>query len=379
MELKNKNIVLISPQSWGTMFIAKHHYAVELGKRGNNVFFINPPDQTSFGLGSLFKIKKIDQYPGVFLVDHKLFFPYILRFHLPWLFKWLMQIHTLRLIRWLDKKIDIVWSFDLSNLYPLVLFPNGAYKIFHPVDEPSLNNVIEPAIGSNIIFSVTREILDKYKDLAVPKHLINHGVSEEFFKYSDTTRKMNSPIRVGLSGNFTRPDVDRAILLEIIRENPGCIFEFWGSYQPKDANLSVQVGDSDFQQFIEMLKNSQNVFLHGPVKPSVLASEIGKMDAFLICYDIEKDPSKGTNYHKIMEYLSTGKIIISNNVTSYVDYPDLVIMNASRKDNHDLPDLFLDTIKKLDYYNSIALQEKRINFAHSNQYPQQLERIEKLL
>ena len=43
--LKNKKILLISPQSWGTMFVAKHHYAIELAKLGNEVYFFESTGQ----------------------------------------------------------------------------------------------------------------------------------------------------------------------------------------------------------------------------------------------------------------------------------------------------------------------------------------------
>jgi hypothetical protein len=43
--LKNKTILVISPNNWGTMHISKHHYAIELARLGNSVYFLNPPNQ----------------------------------------------------------------------------------------------------------------------------------------------------------------------------------------------------------------------------------------------------------------------------------------------------------------------------------------------
>ena len=43
--LRNKTILIISPQAWGKMFLSKHHYAIELAKRGNAVYFLNPPGE----------------------------------------------------------------------------------------------------------------------------------------------------------------------------------------------------------------------------------------------------------------------------------------------------------------------------------------------
>lgn len=43
----NKTILIISPEPWGKMMISKHHYALELAKLGNEVYFLNPPNNNS--------------------------------------------------------------------------------------------------------------------------------------------------------------------------------------------------------------------------------------------------------------------------------------------------------------------------------------------
>src|SRR5690606_7932563 len=122
-----------------------------------------------------------------------------------------------------------------------------------------------------------------------------------------------------------------------------------------------------------------NVVIHGSLLPEILAVKLKEVDAFLICYDINKDQSKGTNYHKILEYLATGKIIISSNVSSYKDYPDLIAMNDCRNNNDHLPILFKQVISNLDYYNNLQIQEKRIRFAQSFSYEKQIKKIERLI
>jgi hypothetical protein len=111
------------------------------------------------------------------------------------------------------------------------------------------------------------------------------------------------------------------------------------------------------------------------LKTAELAEQLNSMDILLICYDIEKDQSKGTNYHKVMEYLSTGKVIVSNNITTYSSEPDLVRMSKERSGNKELPVLFRDTVANLRSYNSPELMEKRKNFARQNSYRNQLELI----
>jgi hypothetical protein len=127
------------------------------------------------------------------------------------------------------------------------------------------------------------------------------------------------------------------------------------------------------------LQQAPNVVLHGMVSPSVLATAIQDMDAFLICYDIDKDQSKGTNYHKIMEYLSTGKVIVSNNVTTYQNKPDLLHMPFSRNHNQELSIYFKHAVKNIDIFNHESKQSARFIFAQENSYHVQLEKISKYI
>ena len=71
---------------------------------------------------------------------------------------------------------------------------------------------------------------------------------------------------------------------------------------------------------------------------------------FIICYCIIRDHSKGTNYHKILEYLSTGKIVISNNITVYKDKPNFVQIPFFRENNKGLSGIFRNVLKEIDRF-----------------------------
>lgn len=371
--LKNKTILIISPQSWGKMLLSKHHYAIELARYGNKVYFLNPPQKVK---PQKISIRKNEHTANLFTIDHALFFPSILKFHLPGLFYFLMRFQVKRILRAIPEPVDIVWSFDLGNYYPFSYFPEKSFKIFHPVDEPLNAAAIEAAKGAQVIISVTREILEKYSRYQVPRHVINHGLPDEFVMSGSTGKKDHPHLQVGLSGNWLRPDIDTACLERIIRENPDVQFGFWGSYQLKQSNIG---GDKVNDELIRFLQQAPNVQLHGPVSSRELARALHAMDAFLICYDVQKDQSKGTNYHKVMEYLSTGKVIVSNNITAYDQQPDLVQMVAERTHNNNLPDLFKKVIAEIDHYNAIGLIQKRRQYAYDNLYTKQVQRIEQLL
>jgi hypothetical protein len=160
--------------------------------------------------------------------------------------------------------------------------------------------------------------------------------------------------------------------------NPEILFECWGSYEPGMSNIGGGDGNQ-VADFIRSLKGRSNVILHGTVTTEVLAKELRRMDAFLICYDIRRDQSKGTNYHKVMEYLSRGKVIISNNITTYAQQPELIRMIGSREGNDELPALFRSTMADLPIHNSLTLQQGRIGYARQNSYFKQTDKIAHLV
>lgn len=378
--LRDKVILLISPQSWGNMYIAKHHYALELARLGNIVYFLNPPEPT-MRLAEIKKRAVIEQSAAnknLYIIHHHLFFPYVFKFHAKKLFLSLMRFHIKSILRQIGKNPDIIWSFDLGNMYPFSFFPVNALKVFHPVDEPTNAEALKCGKDADIIFSVTTEILEKYRHFNVPAIFVHHGVPDEFFDVKKQQPETNGNIRIGVSGNFLRPDIDRETFLRIVTENEHVVFECWGAYENNQANLGTD-STGQAKHFVESLKKRPNVIFHGPVKTFQLAEGFQHMDAFFICYDINKDASKGTNYHKIMEYLSTGKVVISNNVTTYKGKPELVQMVEERTNNDKLPFLFKEVIDNLSKYNSADLRTKRIEFAKNNRYSNNIRLIEKAL
>jgi hypothetical protein len=357
------------------MMISKHHYALNFARRGNKVFFINPPNDPE--PREKLELKNSGVEDNLLIISQKLFFPYSLKFHAMPVYHWLMQWQIRKIIE-LTGPPDIVWSFDIGYIYPLKYFPDSAIKVFHPVDEPTDKISIEAANGADVIFSVTREILDKYQHLTIPRFFVNHGLTREFLEVAESQGLPHTGVRIGFSGNLMREDLDRETLIEIVRGNPDIKFEFWGTFHGKDSNLGESISPS-FKTFINGLQDCPNVILHGPVSSEALASGYGNMDGFLICYDIQKDQSHGTNYHKIMEFLSTGKVIISNNVTTYQNYPDLLVMTTDRQSNRELPEIFRNVVGNIGKYNDPKIQEKRRNFAKDNTYSNQVERIDTYL
>jgi glycosyltransferase involved in cell wall biosynthesis len=359
-----KRAFVISPQLWGKMMISKHHYAVEFAKMGFDVFFINPPKENKLFSPINIEISQTD-FDRLWIVNHNLIFSYYFKFHIPWLHHLLIYFQRFLLIKKLGKP-DLILSFDLTNNFPFRGLK--CKKIFFAADEPKRRQNFVSAMGADLIVSVSRHILDLYDTFypTCPKILINHGLSTDFLNIPKSLSKKYLGINIGLSGNFLFNDIDYNTLCQIICENQNIYFHFYGVYKKEESNIGYD-DSSEIMETLSKLKSKPNVYFHGILSKIDLAIELNQMDAFLICYSPEKGQSSGSNSHKILEYLSTGKTIISSNFSFYENL-DLFSMNSKRQSNEGLSELFKASINNLEMLNNTEMQTLRINYARKFTY-----------
>jgi len=358
MELKNKTILIISPQQWDGLKLSKHHYAEELVKLGNKVYFLPPPIKNK----QFCSINKLNN--GVLLIKYAHFFPYNLFFHAKWLYFILLKLHVKYILKHLDK-IDIVWSFDGLRFLNLNLF-KATHKIYHPVDFQDDNYFIKPAKTSDIIISLTDKILDKFVSFK-NVHKIGHGVSELFLDAFNSNYKPNNQLSFCYSGNLTLKGVNIKEIKKVIEKARHIKFHFIGPYS-EDNEAE--------KEYISFLKSQSNVKLYGLLTPMQMKEIYVNMDGFILCYDEKKELNGGTNSHKILEYLSTGKVIISSFIAEYQHHTDLLEMSKGKE---SFSEVFMDRISKINFYNSPEKINLRHNYAKNNTYRKQILKIEKLL
>src|SRR5688572_20808755 len=375
MRFTGQVIFIISYEKWGAMLMSKHHYAIQLSKAGNKVFFINHPDRRKSMERGQINVAETG-YNNLFVVEHRLFYPYFLKFKFSSLFDFLTGMHVRNIIRKVGVYPDIVWSFDTGNTIPLKLFPKSKLRILMPVDGPfGHKDELRSAETADVIISVTDRILNVFRKFQVPKLLINHGVADVFL--ADYNKPDKNPIRVGYSGSLIRNDLDTAVFLNIIQGHPDIIFEFWGEYDYNKSNIHLpQDVLKETRVFLDTLRRLSNVILHGTVDSAKLAESLAGMNALLICYRIKNDQ----NHHKVLEYLGTGKVIVSNYMSSYKDEdPDLINMVNNNENNTELSGLFDTVISNLGFHNAPEKQEKRKTFAKKYSYSANIRRIEEFI
>ena len=375
MKLNDKTILIISPEYWGINRISKHHYALELAKRNNTVYFLNPP---SIILDNYdISLKKINK--NLIIITYSLYLrglnllPNIIR-------KYFHYIQANNLLKSIKEKIDIVWSFDPYRFQNLTVF-RAILNIYHAVDIHKTKVELDIANNADIILATSDKILERFVSVKKPKFKINHGLAEYFIgdenvqingkkDYSNEI-SINKNIKAGYVGNLFYKYLDVKVFKSIIRQNERVFFYFIGPYEK--SNL---VGDEHNLSFIKFLQNCENVHLIGPKPSTDLPFYLNHLDIFLLCYSGDKNVAEMANPHKMLEYLSTGKAVVSHYVDEYIGYPDLIEMVES---NRELPVKFKEVVCNIEYYNSPIKSEARKAFAFQNTYMKQLDRIENLI
>ncbi len=359
------------------MKISKHHYALELAERGNNVYFINPPQ---YQLNENILVENISE--NLKILSYKPVFPFKIRFHARWLYDYLIRIQIKKILKYTEKKVDVIWCFETNLFSNLKLF-NADISIYHPVD--MVDGVYQKKIinSASAIITLSEVIKVKLQKETPQKniHFIGHGLNKDFAEQAKSylqniKTRTQQQTNACFIGNLMIKSLDRNTFRAIIEQNQNVKFTFYGSYILRDANIGGEESQETIP-FSDFLKLQPNVLLAGPKNPNEILAELHQFDVFILLINPQNDINKGSNSHKILEYLSTGKVVVSNHVSTY-SQTGLIEM-VQEMNNEKFPTLFQKVISNLEHYNSPELQRKRIAYALDNTYEKQIERIEKII
>ena len=258
MHLMSLNTIIVSPQPWNHIAISKHHYAIELARRGNQVLFVNPPNEQ---LHQHFRVSDTTT-PNVRCLEYRRPWFYRLRFHWRGLYDLLMAQYIGGILRRVGFRADLCWCFEFNLFSRLDAF-GARSNIFNPVDPLSAVNQTNLARHADLVLTVSQQIANSMMQVRPDVHVLGHGLSEDFAKYARArlaapaeAQVENRKIRVGYTGNLMRKPLNRSVLKQLIVSQAEVEFHFWGPFDTAPAeNAAVE--------FIRFVQSPPHVHLHG--------------------------------------------------------------------------------------------------------------------
>ncbi|MDU8946147.1 glycosyltransferase [Ovoidimarina sediminis] len=349
-------ILVISPEPWDGHFVSKHHYAIELAKRGHDVIFHGPPQAGPF------RFEKVVQSDAQITVLHA---PQVmpgLRF-VPASVRRALEAHWLRRLELLSKKpVELVWLFENSRFFDMS-FAGDRLKIYHQVDLNQNFHVEAAATTANHVFCTSKRIWERLREVRADAKIIHHGVRlDPFDPKTEASLFPDGRINCAYVGNLSMSYLDRDLLIRSIRALPHVLFHFFGGFRENDP-------------FEGALGVHDNVRLHGKVVSSRVLPILANADVLLVAYQKAHFEDQ-SNPHKMMEYMMSGKVTVATYTSEYEQVSELLAMCPP---DGDYTELLSQVIRDIDAWNAPDQMRRRQAFAADNTYPRQLERIAKAL
>lgn len=361
-----KVIVILSPQPWNHLHISKHHYARTLAAE-NTVYFVAPPAHSYQVSHSARQVE-----PGLFELNYSIPGPYWMRFKLLTLYKLIIRLVLPRVLIRYFREADFCFEFGCYKQFDTVAFIPARYRIYFPVDDFSY---LKPRFrGCDLVLTVSRNIQRKFQEGVC--HFINHGLAGEFAKIaaddltSGAAWRPSGRTRACYAGNLFSRFMDFQALKEIIASNSAVEFHLFGNRE-FDPTVAAY---ADWDRF---LANARNVILHGQVSTERLAEAYRTMDVFLLCYKPDHAEYHGENSHKLLEYLSTGRTVVSSFIYTY-ERTGLIVM-PNDFENEKISALFSEVVANLAAFNSQDKMNARRAFALKHTYRQNVRTIAGLI
>ncbi|MDO9460743.1 MAG: hypothetical protein Q7N95_11595 [Alphaproteobacteria bacterium] len=350
-------ILLISPEPWEGHFVSKHHYAMELARRGHQVLFYGPPDTSpgirlepvADGQGRLQVLRAPKVAPGL------RFLPGPLRRSLE--ARWLGQVE-----KTLGRPVDVIWLFENSRFYDL-RFAGSRLKIYQQVD---LNQNFQPesaAATADLSIAISAPIEQRLSPVARKLIRITHGHADrnaaQFRPEGLDQRFGRAMVNAVLIGNLDIAYMDVPLLAQLVSAHPEVCFHFIGTYT---AGQGLHGATS----------LAPNTVFWGRQPADFLPAFLNRADVLLVAYLADAHLDQLANPHKMMEYLASGRCILATRTLEYEDRPDLI---ETALDRADYARRFGLIAADPAAWNSAEAVARRQAFAHQNTYPRQLDRI----
>jgi glycosyltransferase involved in cell wall biosynthesis len=239
-------------------------------------------------------------------------------------------------------------------------------KIYFQVDEDQNFHPQKAAQTADIAFAINSEIFHIVQPHNPQCFLIPHSfqghlsdLAKKTIAGDYTYRRNSGPLQVMYVGNLEHGHINIDLFEKTVKENNHVQFQLIGPYDPN-------------RPLFKRLQHYPQVRFFGKVPYKEIPGLLDKADALMLVYDSGFTQSS----HKLLEYLASGKAIVSTYMSEY-DKDDSLIYWS--KTDEEYLETFRRVLSTIELCNNPELMKARINFAMAHTYASQLDRIEKII
>jgi len=362
---QGKRILIVSPEAWGTVRLSKHHYATTLMECGAEVFFLGP-DMENMDLPGIAQ----RQGPNVPVLIWRKPPMRGLRY-LPRPIRSLMEAQQMKTLAEIcGGAFDILWNFDLHRFRNLTDRKHATLHIVHAMDLRRPQDLVDPAAHADHVFVVSPSMTGALaKDQAHAVVLPHAWMPRKPITFA--LPSLPDGIKAGYLGNLAMRSIHWDSICSIAAKHPEVQFYLMGPVEGAFGD-HTRINPTVAQR----LQFLPNIRIEGPLPYDEVPQWLDAMDVLLIAYDLESTGLKATSSHKVMEYLASGKVVVSSFLEDHQNVPDLIVM---ARPGENINTYFHQVINQLEHYNSTELQARRKNLAASNTYAERVASILKFI
>lgn len=355
MELIGKRILLISPEPWEGLHMSKHHLSQALAARGNEVVFLDPPASEQRSIST-------HRFGEVTVVRYKHWLRGVNRLPIP-VNRWYYRSLIDRVAHRSGGPFDIIWNFDTSRMQS---FPNGSeFKLLHLADYDILYQGQGLIPSADLIFTTCQVVADEVAPKTKARTVnMGHALDERWLSGTADLvhRPISDPRRVVFMGQLANTYNDWEGFEETARSHPSMEFTFIGPFIEGFAEPAFQ-----------RLKELPNVEFTGLKPKQELIPMVRSADILWYGFRSAARAKERANPHKVLEYLSTGNVIVGSYTMEYEKRGDLFTMAAQGGSLNAAFDLALLNFAEL---NAHERRSERIRFAQERSMPNLIHRME---
>lgn len=358
MELRGKRILLISPEPWEGLHMSKHHLSQALAGRGNSVYFLDPPLPGNRG----FRSERAGEVT-------------VLRYR-----HWLRGVNRMpaALNRWYYRRLvkelaarngggfDIIWCFDTSRMQS---FPDGiGYKLLHLADYDILGTGKGLIPTADLVLTTGQVVADAVAPAARCRVVnLGHALDERWMESIDTLadRPIAEPREALFMGQLANSYNDWEGFHTLAATHPHIRFTFIGPFDPEFPEPA----------FLQ-LRALPNVIFTGLKNKEELVPLLRAAHILFYGFRSSTWAKERANPHKVLEYLSTGNVVVGSWTMEYASTPDLFRMAG---EGGDLNDAFNSAIRDFAVLNATEQRARRITFAKERRMSRLIDGIETVL